>query len=227
MLLAPDPVSVTMPIRAYCFDREVATAGRTGRSRSGTMHGRGRPHERDIDPPCAEGSPLSALVGVDGAASVAERALDLLAPAALSTVAAKTTEHMIEDIVAMSGLMTLWACQFPIAVAVRARGLRHDRCSFPCFTPRIWERGAPIDARVSGAGAQGGSTLLGRSVKTVAIWRGTGSSNPFRSSRQSVSRGISPSCVEKAAVAAACAGPDRRHSRQRRAGLVNITPTAP
>ena len=104
---------------------------RTGSSRPGIMHGRGRPHEPDIDPPCAEGSPLSALVCVDGAASVAERALDPLVPAALSTLAAKTTEHTIEDIVAMSGLMTLWACQFPIAVAVRACGLRHDRCSFP------------------------------------------------------------------------------------------------
>src|SRR5215831_19266601 len=79
----------------------------------------------------SRGCRLSTLVRIDGAASVAERAFDLLAPAALSTVAAKTTEHMIEDIVAMSGFMTFWACQFPIAVAVRACGLRHDRCSFP------------------------------------------------------------------------------------------------
>jgi Cobalamin-independent synthase, Catalytic domain len=56
--------------------------------------------------------------------------------------------------------------------------------------------------------------------------RGTGSSNPLPSSKQSVSRGISPSCIEKPAVAAGCAGPARRHGRQRRAGLVNITPTA-
>ena len=55
---------------------------------------------------------------------------------------------------------------------------------------------------------------------------GTVSSNPPSSSRQSVSRGISPFCIEKPAVAAACAGPARRHGRQRRAGLVNITPTA-
>ena len=32
--------------------------------------------------------------------------------------------------------------------------------------------------------------------------------------------------VEKPAVAAVCASPARRHGRQRRAGLVNITPTA-
>jgi len=95
------------------------------------------------------GCRLSTLVCIDGAASVAERAFDLLAPAALSTVAAKTTEHMIEDIVAMPGFMTFWACQFPIAVAVRARGLRHDPCSFPCFALNIWERGAPIDTRVN------------------------------------------------------------------------------
>ena len=62
--------------------------------------------------------------------------------------------------------------------------------------------------------------------KPLPIWRGTRSSNPFRSSRQSVSRGISPSCIENLAVAAACAGPARRHGRQRRAGLLNITPTA-
>src|SRR5215468_3504146 len=55
---------------------------------------------------------------------------------------------------------------------------------------------------------------------------GSGGSNPVPSSRQSVSRGISSSCIEKPAVAAACAGPARRHGRQRRAGLVNITPTA-
>ena len=54
----------------------------------------------------------------------------------------------------------------------------------------------------------------------------TGSSNPSPSSRQSVSRGISPFCIEKPAVAAACAGSAGRHGRQRRAGLVNITPTA-
>jgi len=58
------------------------------------------------------------------------------------------------------------------------------------------------------------------------LCRGTRSSNPSPSSRQSVSRGISPSCIEKSAVAAACAAPARRHGRQRRAGLVNITPIA-
>src|SRR5262249_22354256 len=63
---------------------------------------------RGIDLSYAEGSPSSALVCVDGAASVAERALDLLAPAALSTVVAKTTEHMIEDIVAMSGFVQVF-----------------------------------------------------------------------------------------------------------------------
>src|SRR5215831_19579739 len=97
----------------------------------------------------SRGCRLSTLVRIDGAASVAERAFDLLAPAALSTVAAKTTEHMIEEIVAMPGFMTFWACQFPIAVAVRARGLRHDPCSFPCFALNIWERGAPIDTHVN------------------------------------------------------------------------------
>src|SRR5215831_1920636 len=55
---------------------------------------------------------------------------------------------------------------------------------------------------------------------------GTDGSNPAPSSRQSVSRGISPSCIEKPAVAAACAGSPRRHSRQRRARLITITPTA-
>jgi hypothetical protein len=58
------------------------------------------------------------------------------------------------------------------------------------------------------------------------ISRGTGSSNPSPSSRQSVSRGISPSRIEKPAVAAGCAGPAGQHGQQRRAGLVNITPTA-
>ena len=61
---------------------------------------------------------------------------------------------------------------------------------------------------------------------SLASVSGTGSSNPSPSGRQSVSRGISPSCVEKPAVAAACAGSPRRHSRQRRARLVTITPTA-
>jgi len=54
----------------------------------------------------------------------------------------------------------------------------------------------------------------------------TRSSNPVPSSRQSVSRGISPSCIEKRAVAAACAGPARWHGRQRHARPVNITPIA-
>src|SRR5262249_25536501 len=56
--------------------------------------------------------------------------------------------------------------------------------------------------------------------------RGTGGSNPSSSSRQSVSRGISPSCIENPAVAAACGASAKRHGRQRRAVLVNITPTA-
>jgi glutathione S-transferase len=56
--------------------------------------------------------------------------------------------------------------------------------------------------------------------------RGTKSSSPSPSSRQSVSRGISPSCIEKTAVAAACTGSAGRHGRQRRVGPVNITPTA-
>jgi hypothetical protein len=55
---------------------------------------------------------------------------------------------------------------------------------------------------------------------------GTDGSNPSPSRRQSVSRGIFPSCIENPAVAAACAGPARRHGRQRRAGPANITPTA-
>src|SRR6516162_9510167 len=37
---------------------------------------------------------------------------------------------------------------------------------------------------------------------------------------------FSPSCIEKPAVAAVCAGPVRRHGRQRHVGLVNIEPTA-
>jgi hypothetical protein len=40
---------------------------------------------------------------------------------------------------------------------------------------------------------------------------GTDGSNPLPSSRQSVSRGIPPSGIKKAAAAAACAGPARRH----------------
>ena len=60
----------------------------------------------------------------------------------------------------------------------------------------------------------------------IAIPRGTQSLNPICSSKQSVSRGILSSCMEKPVSAAACAGPARRHGRQRRAGLVNITPTA-
>jgi len=55
---------------------------------------------------------------------------------------------------------------------------------------------------------------------------GTDSSNPAPSSGQSGSRGISLCCIEKPAVAAVCAGPARRHGQQRRAELVNITPTA-
>ncbi len=67
----------------------------------------------------------------------------------------------------------------------------------------------------------------GGPLSTAVSFRGgTEGSNPPSSSRQSASRGISPSCIEKPAVAAACAGPARRHGRQRRAGLVNITPTA-
>jgi len=62
--------------------------------------------------------------------------------------------------------------------------------------------------------------------KPLPIWRGTEISNPFPSSKQSVSRQTSPSCVEKPAAAAVCAGPPRRHRWERRAGLVNITPTA-
>ena len=63
-------------------------------------------------------------------------------------------------------------------------------------------------------------------LSRACIARGTGSSNPSPSSRQSVSRGISLSRSEKPAVAAACAGPARRHGRQRRVGRVNTTPTA-
>ena len=55
---------------------------------------------------------------------------------------------------------------------------------------------------------------------------GTVSSNPSPSSKQSVSRGIFPSCIEKPAVAAAYASPARPHGRQRHAGLANITPIA-
>ena len=100
-------------------------------------------------PGCRRECALSALVRVDRAASVAERAFDLLAPAALSTVATKTTEHMIEDIVTMSGSTTFWAGQLSIAVAVRAGGLRHDRCSFPCFALSTWERSTAIETHVT------------------------------------------------------------------------------
>ena len=98
---------------------------------------------------CRRECALSALVRVDRAASVAERAFDLLAPAALSTVATKTTEHIIEDIVTMSGSTTFWAGQLSIAVAVRAGGLRHDRCSFPCFALSTWERSTAIETHVT------------------------------------------------------------------------------
>ena len=48
------------------------------------------------------------------------------------------------------------------------------------------------------------------SLETEAYFpRGTEISNPVPSSKQSVSRGISPSCIEKSAVAAVCAGPTR------------------
>ena len=47
----------------------------------------------------------------------------------------------------------------------------------------------------------------------VPFHGGTSGSNPASSSKQSVSRGISSSCIEKPAVAAACAGPARRHGR--------------
>ena len=58
---------------------------------------------------------------------------------------------------------------------------------------------------------------------SLASVSGTGSSNPSPSSGQSVSRGISPSCIENPAVAAACGALAKRHSRQRRTGLVNAT----
>jgi len=63
-------------------------------------------------------------------------------------------------------------------------------------------------------------------ARSVPPKSGTTSSNPVPSSRQSVSREISPSCIEKSAVAAGCAAPARRHGRRRRAALVNITLTA-
>src|SRR6516162_3527314 len=71
----------------------------------------------------------------------------------------------------------------------------------------------------------GPAPLVGNSRETFDK-SGTDGSNPVPSSRQSVSRGISPSRIEKPAVAAGCAGPARQHGQQRRAGLVNITPTA-
>ena len=78
-----------------------------------------------------------------------------------------------------------------------------------------WEAGAPRSAASA-------NPWLG----AIARCSRTGSSNPSPSSRQSVSRGISPSGIEKAAVAAAWVGPARWHGPQRRAGRVNITPTA-
>jgi len=74
--------------------------------------------------------------------------------------------------------------------------------------------------------AKSGGRDQGRSVGDERAHCGTGSSNPLPSSRQSVSREISPSCIEKSAVAAGCAAPARRHGRRRRAALVNITLTA-
>src|SRR5271169_1241569 len=62
--------------------------------------------------------------------------------------------------------------------------------------------------------------------KPSSLSRGTEGSNPPPPSGESVSRGISLFRIEKSAVAAACAGPARRHGRQRRAELVNITSTA-
>jgi hypothetical protein len=58
----------------------------------------------------------------------------------------------------------------------------------------------------AGIGSQHASTPLWRSAAS-----GTDGSNPSSSSKQSVSREISPSCIEKPAVAVACAGPARRY----------------
>ena len=99
---------------------------------------------------------------------------------------------------------------------------RLPRCSSPCKPRQDFELAPAMSIRPPRR--SGGQTTRPR--KPNRISRGTGSSNPVPSSRQSVSRGISPSCIEKSAVAAACAAPARRHGRQRRAGLVNITPIA-
>jgi hypothetical protein len=69
--------------------------------------------------------------------------------------------------------------------------------------------------------AVGRSSGNGPLAMTSARQMGTKRSRLTCSSRQSVSRGISPSCIEKPAVAAGCAGPARRRGRHRRAGLVN------
>jgi len=80
-------------------------------------------------------------------------------------------------------------------------------------------------AAIQGAAAPAESSGATRAaLLAMRAYRGTRSSNPLPSSRQSVSRGIFPSCIEKSAVAAVCAGPARRHGRQRRARLVKITP---
>jgi len=105
--------------------------------------------------------------------------------------------------------------ELPVPRAMQAR-LEAKIAGFGCVRRRL------------SAAAVGGHQLRrkAKSRNRTLIARGTGSSNPSPSSRQSVSHGISPLCIEKPAVAAACAGSAGRHGRQRRVGLVNITPTA-
>ena len=136
--------------------------------------------------------------------------------------------------------MTIWSPRSPILTGLippegngeALAGSREDgadRLSARWCHPSSCRTWQPIECRgpfqelllITGSGGTARTALsAGRAH------RGTGSSNPSPSSRQSLSRRISPSCIARPAVAAAWAGPARRHGRQRRAGLVNITPIA-
>ena len=102
--------------------------------------------------------------------------------------------------------------------ASRRRALTEPRCAS--------ERGLAMGGGRPAGAASRWEAAANPWLGAIARCSRTGSSNPSPSSRQSVSRGISPSRIEKPAVAAGCAGPARQHGQQRRAGLVNITPTA-
>jgi hypothetical protein len=102
--------------------------------------------------------------------------------------------------------------------ASRRRALTEPRCAS--------ERGLAMGGGRPAGAASRWEAAANPWLGAIARCSRTGSSNPSPSSRQSVSRRISPSCIARPAVAAAWAGPARRHGRQRRAELVNITPIA-